>query len=326
VRDLKNSEWAELAISTEAVAVRDLDKSTKTPALRQTVAAFIQNMDRAVMLASLPASLLMTGRNIQLAHTGACVKLLNKPTPDLPHDSSRMGEIHLLAKDLFTNHENGPFPIVVAGNPSQTIEFVGGHHGQTFEFLLSMQLVAAWTAFETLAGDLWEATVNAHPHGLSQLAGRKKKGAEDKPGQEGKGDTGRMIPFSLLEKFDFKVSNAMGSIQRDMKKVTFTSLDEIRRAYVVAFADLAPGVYQILDDAALDRLSIVRNLIVHAAGVGDKEYIAKSEKKLLPQLKPGDPLELDGSLVSSLIAPVLERSTCLITTVDTWLSENLPPP
>ena len=39
------------------------------------------------------------------------------------------------------------------------------------ETLMLTQVVSVWTAFETLAGDLWEAALNAHPQGLSDLRG-----------------------------------------------------------------------------------------------------------------------------------------------------------
>lgn len=38
--------------------------------------------------------------------------------------------------------------------------------------ILVSQLTGMWTAFETLAGDLWEMALNVHPYGLSELKGK----------------------------------------------------------------------------------------------------------------------------------------------------------
>jgi hypothetical protein len=44
---------------------------------------------------------------------------------------------------------------------------------------LGSMVTGAWTAFEILAGDLWEQAINAHPTGLAALAGKPPK---DMPG------------------------------------------------------------------------------------------------------------------------------------------------
>jgi hypothetical protein len=40
------------------------------------------------------------------------------------------------------------------------------------EAMLSSAITGTWTAFETMAGDLWEAALNAHPDGLAELKGK----------------------------------------------------------------------------------------------------------------------------------------------------------
>jgi hypothetical protein len=135
-----------------------------------------------------------------------------------------------------------------------------------------------------------------------------------------------MMPFSLLEKYGFNVGSVMGSIQRDMEKVGFNTLDKVRSAYVAAFADELPLACKILDDQAFYNLALVRNVIVHCAGRCDKEYQTKSEgRPPLPQLAIGEELSLDGVLVRDLVAPALKGCVRLIQTIDGWLDGRLSP-
>ena len=79
--------------------------------------------------------------------------------------------------------------------------------------------------------------------------------------------------FSWLEKYNFNVGNVMGSIQREMEKVGFNTLDKIREAYVVAFGSRAtaevystrPGLARAQCSPAVD---LNRGLWQGAGGCG----------------------------------------------------------
>ena len=60
---------------------------------------------------------------------------------------------------------------------------------QFAQLLMSMQIVAAWTVFETLFSDLWEAAINCHPIGLSELKGTRTKPTRKDGNQEREKDT-----------------------------------------------------------------------------------------------------------------------------------------
>jgi len=187
--------------------------------------------------------------------------------------------------------------------------------------MLSSMVVGTWTAFETLAGDLWEAAVNAHPRGLAKLVGGEHRG------QKGKEDLGRMVPLERLEKHNYDVSRVMGTLERSLKKVRFAALEEIRGAYKVAFGAEVPTVCRILEDPAPHNLSTVRNLIVHKAQVCDQEYRDKSGgSTVLPQLALGAKLELDGAFVKQLTEPVAQCCVRLLQTIDAWLDNSLAVP
>jgi hypothetical protein len=290
-KDLKLGEWLGVFVFVNAEKpVQGLAKSLKTPALVQSAQVFTQNISRAANLSMFPHSLFHAGRHFQVTQT-----LAVEPQAAISHTFD-----HFI-QDVWDNVDTEVRP--------------------AFETLMSIQLVMVWTAFETLAGDLWEAAVNVHPHGLAQLAGKNKQGGQEKK------DQGKMVQFSLLELYDFDLRTVMGTMQRNMEKVGFTTLDKIRGAYADAFGNESLATCKILDDSALDNLSIVRNVIVHKAGICDKEYRDKAENRpALPQLSTGDNLELDGRFVRQLVSPTVQCCVRLVQSVDDWLNGRLSAP
>ena len=134
-------------------------------------------------------------------------------------------------------------------------------------------LYAFTIAGHGLAGDLWVETLNAHPHGLSDLDGERRRiqeladksladarkpkpagdepsakeqdemqdgaddeAAEDEKGQAAKPDPGKMIAIKAIHnatKGSYNLSQSMGDLLRG--KMDFTSVQGIREAYSLAF-------------------------------------------------------------------------------------------
>ena len=68
----------------------------------------------------------------------------------------------------------------------------------------------------------------------------------------------------------------------------------------------------------------MRNLIIHHGGMCDKEYEDKSANRPgLPNLALGQPIELNGILVTSLLVPVIKCCVDLTKAVDDWLDDEL---
>jgi hypothetical protein len=175
------------------------------------------------------------------------------------------------------------------------------------EALLSSFLIGSWSAYETMAGDLWEAALNAHPEGLVELNGERGK---KKPSQ---------VPLSQLLKYRFDIRGKMGSILRD--QFVFGSLAEIRNAYLAAFDKRSARLVETaISDDSLDALHIVRNLLVHRAGVVDEEYLKLFISfKNIPIAEIDERIVLDGEAVVGLVNPVVQKGLSLIRAVDTWL-------
>ena len=52
------------------------------------------------------------------------------------------------------------------------------------EHIIETSIASAWTAFETMVEDLWEAAVNIHPSGLASLSGKQRSTIRGKDGSK----------------------------------------------------------------------------------------------------------------------------------------------
>lgn len=100
----------------------------------------------------------------------------------------------------------------------------------------------------------------------------------------------------------------------------FTTLSGIRRAYSAAFAKRQAKIDSILSNRAIDALSLVRNLVLHSAGVADAMYVADSRNvPAAPKLAVGEGLDVTGFMMSFLIDPVILGGTNLLAAVEEWM-------
>jgi hypothetical protein len=197
----------------------------------------------------------------------------------------------------------------------------GTPSGVGLEAMLSSALTGTWTAFETMAGDLWEVALNIHPSILAELRGKRKRpenrtpdsNAEDKESQ-------KSVQLSEILRYQFDLREKMGSVHRNQRR--FDSLSGIREAYRLAFS----RNYEIIDEAVdyngLDALNAVRNLIVHKAGIVDREYLKRADTLNIPVAEVGKPILLDGNLVMEMMISVISGSNRLIVGVDDWIATN----
>jgi hypothetical protein len=191
-------------------------------------------------------------------------------------------------------------------------------HAEGVDAWLASQIIAAWTAFETLATDLWITALNIHPHGLSELKGkqgrRKFISGEERYGK----DEAKTVPLNLLQKYRYDLSRNMGTILKE--RFNLSSLAGIRTAYSASFFKDFQNICAVITDKHLDAISAVRNVIVHRGGQIDNEYYRRSRSlNSCPKGDIGTPLLLDAEIVSKLVAPTISLGCRLISTVDEWL-------
>jgi hypothetical protein len=290
-RDLK------LKACTAAFVGVDDHLTISTEELKKVAEAYDRNLKRVYYLIMFPPAAVSMAINIQRAtdsvshrlegarKSAAIKEALTKHERKLKSASAET------AKQLNDNMEKVTFMMLdeLAMSTSE------GH-----EAWMAAQITGSWTAFETMAGDLWETAINVNPQELAKRSGEKQ------------------IPMSMVLKYRFDLSKSMGSILK--AKYPFDRLSGIRDAYKEVFGS---EFADVLEDQRLDALSIVRNNFVHNGGVIDAEYLRRSNvlpKSAIGEL--GSPIPIDGELVCGLINPVLKLGNALIAGVDRWLVAN----
>jgi len=189
------------------------------------------------------------------------------------------------------------------------------------------QIVSSWTAFETLAADLWEEALNQQPQILAALSGSAaNRYITGRPIQEGAEQGrraergGKSVGLHWLQRYHYDIGDKMGTIHR--RTFAFDRLSGIREAYAAAFSRDFAELDHHLGDEAIDAVSHVRNAIVHRAGVADKEYDERTQAIAAPRAAVGQPIQFNGDSLSALLEPFISSARGLITAVDNWLVRN----
>jgi hypothetical protein len=176
------------------------------------------------------------------------------------------------------------------------------------ETWMAAQITGAWTAFETLTGDLWEASLNCHPAGLSDLKG--KTSGENKS-----------VHLRAIQQFKYDLSKSMGTLLKE--KHSFDRLEDIRFNYSEAFFEDRQQIDTILADKSIDTLSVTRHLMVHRGGIVDQKYLDRTKNlPNAPRAPIGQPVQLDGEIILNLSGPVMKLGLDLIIAVDNWLASH----
>lgn len=183
-----------------------------------------------------------------------------------------------------------------------------------FEEVLKSILIQNWTATEVLLGDLWEAAVNECPEELAF------------PPQKNPKDPEKVVSVKSLSKYGFNPSEKMGSLLKET--MNFQTLDGARNAYRRTFWKHEKPIHRAILDSSLTRLSLVRNIIVHRAGIIDEMFLkgAKDVPLLAPISAPGAGrhIDLDGEMVQNLLEISTGRCLDLILAVGSWLDKHRP--
>jgi hypothetical protein len=148
---------------------------------------------------------------------------------------------------------------------------------------LSAMVTTGWTTFEVLATDLWEAALNYQPRHLSDLSGTRKRisgkaGSIGREKEEAKQEErGAVSPPDLLNvmrrvtRGTYNAGELMGTILKE--NFAFHKLSGIRQAYSAAFSKKSDGVDTALANISLDKLNLVRNLLLHKSGIVDQKFL-----------------------------------------------------
>jgi hypothetical protein len=235
------------------------------------------------------------------------------------------GEKDQLINDATSIVGRIPQPPLPFAQVETTMSF---HHPEEIIALMTSMILGVWTAFEVLAGDLWEAALNAHPQGLAELKGNMNGNKHNKnrgtaPANDSYERRTEKIEVSLshIRDLEFSTAGKMGTLLRNVVK--FDSVRGICESYRSAFWEDDESIEEALDYYELRRLNLVRNLLVHKAGKADKPFLEEAAKYPdLSACKIGDTLVVDGEMVLRLVEPVIGRSKDLIQAVNQWIEQH----
>jgi hypothetical protein len=158
-----------------------------------------------------------------------------------------------------------------------------------------------------------------------RAAGKVDKESDEHSSPAPVSDRGKMVSLESIQRLTkntYQLGECMGSLLREQEDFDFGGLDGIRKAYSLAFSKHSDRIDKALADRSLDALALVRNLIIHRAGVANVKYEERANGLSVPQLKSGEMLAITGELVGGLTGPVMRQSVELIRAVDSWLTAH----
>lgn len=142
----------------------------------------------------------------------------------------------------------------------------------------------------------------------------------------------------MLDKALTEHKECFGHLVGNERKPRFQTRLFIRESYKTFFAD-SLDINDVLYTKAIDELSLIRNLLIHKAGIVDKKFqedsidatrfpgsTAENTARLVTwSVTPiGDTFLFDGELVMSLIEPVIYAGRELVEKVSWWLEAHKP--
>jgi hypothetical protein len=338
---------------------RTVESELKCDRLQPIAKAFSRNIDRIDSLISMPSAIAYWAGFLGSYYASAIHRITGtqfeyeaRITPE-QNTEIMLDVTARMTPTLKKFVENpGPFIGLVREEGDNNVAALNDHLGGAFsgaiESILSTVIVGTWTAFEVMSADLWIASVNESPDPLASLTGDADRISDlnrgAKKGNVATPDNQEEIDDDILDRLSessdktikigemhrvtrgrFDLSQHMGDLLSQTVHAELSGLKKIRSAYSKAFTEKAKRVRpnkidEILADKRLDVLYAVRNLMVHAGGICDDDYIdAIASISGAPKIDKGLPIKLDGESTCSLSGPVVGLASNLLKGVDRWL-------
>lgn len=292
--------------------------------LQDVAANLMENIQRLLAHAHLPLSVFNYGRRFQEVYAKFITEPARTNTEGINEEQVRYFQTHERTWQWILGHEQQFTDIGSITNGSDVAGFAAiPEREQSFEEYKKQQIdafggslvIEAWTLFESLSEDLWEAALNFHPTILGSLNGKAK------------------ITFDDLQRNGFSVHNKMGTLLKRKEAVGFRTLRDIRESYRLAFSDQYNDIEAILNDKGLQYAAAVRNLLIHKRGIIDKEFeeqtagfpdVPKFDRKGPPITFP-----LTGETCAKLTDSCRTSACWLVNAVHAWIvghPETMPNP
>lgn len=293
------------ALGRAKAAMESVQQNLKSPCARKAAARFIQQIDLTLGMVLLPYEIVMYLEGFKSGFAEAfqiVLESIASPVPPPPADKKPSATKTKQERDAEREE---------AARTAMTHFFnlEGAKNGTVVTPWLFAMVVYIWTAFECIATDLWESTLNenAIPTAQNVLSSLTKPGADED------GLSGQHIRVGLAAKYGFDLRHCLGTLLKS--KFDFTSTDGIITAYTKAF-----GSCDALDafKNELRQLELIRNLIVHRGGVVDDKFLSLSSVKA----RKGNTLRVTLPQVASYLKWTILGAGSLLEMVDERVSAN----
>jgi hypothetical protein len=330
---------AQLVISHSLRSVSFDFPASVDASIRPIAETFCKNAYRPMALRALMLETVMTGMDFGRAESKVLFERFGRLYMH-ESESTQGDEVFSQIKDEYLNPTpHKPPPNEGAWKPMLQVELISNLHFMRavdqigVDAFVSLQLVTMWTAFESMAGDLWVAAVNARPASLGKNAftfrpKRSDDAADPTTAEiETREKESKGVPFHLLAGYGFDLSNSMGDYFKSTKKFDFNRLRGIREMYGATFGPTHKNelrdIWGTAEPESLRALELLRNVIVHCGGILDKQFKKQSQDiPSLASLAENEHVPLSEPMLQAFSVTVAERGMKLIRFVDDWLRSN----
>ena len=286
---------------------------SKNPKINAVARGFVENYDRIIMMLHLPQHTAYNGIVLQhnwMLARGDAEKYNELQNSGKGVDETRAPRLRALADKVVTIAES---PSSLMSDPV--------HKG--LEALLASTLIAAWTAFETLAADLWEAALNERPRLAFIALGVEPDSSDSKEEESRKREKKLSFPAWMLLDPDFDLRNEMGTAVSKMRKWDFARRDRAASAYRAVFRSEQSEIDKVFKDPQLGWLAATRNAVVHSAAHADDEFLKLTgTHPEFKSLERGNRIRLSGDVVGKLASSAFIQGNSLLKIVDDWVAAN----
>jgi len=193
-------------------------------------------------------------------------------------------------------------------------------HG--FEAAMAAALIGGWTAFEVLAGDLWEHVVNqrlvlafialdAEPNRRDSIEIRDKKLK-----------TTIDLLLHKVKDPNFDVRSQMGTLLRQSRNIGFLRRSDARDSFIKIFPNSKQKIKEIFDARTVRWLAATRNVFVHKGGIVDTEFrnLVRDHPELRKQRNGA--LTVNCGIVRDFVTAIIAKSVELLTLVSDWMKNH----
>lgn len=293
-------------------------KDFRSEFLRPVALAFLTNLTRTSRFALMPAHLALLAQRSQLWTDYIDQKLGRSIDPESKEYSPAISQEEIeLAGPLIERAQSlsdAEARELIDNLGIKYIEYslrIDRDMQESMAAVLSMIILASWTAFESVASDLWVAAVDQGPKDIRNRVMLSKNWLT--PDEQ--------ITPERIHEIEYDAGRQIGSFLREVGKVSFQKLEYIRRFYSAAFGKEVNQLFEKIEGGYIFALSGFRNALVHNAGKADKRFVkAVARFEEFRSIKPKDTLVLDGEIVRKLHNSAIVLGWKLVEFVDNVLT------